>query len=181
MKNKINIILYGNASQGKTTSLMKLAVLLAGNGVIMPTIQKSIDTLFKIGKGYKDARFIVEYRGLLVYIATGGDSWMISRINNEFFEGKSSGLVDVYKTSGDKVEELTLDDKKALPNKQPDICICACRPSGDGYGAIKSIHSASERMLLDYSSQLWIHKEKAKDNDIQAKEILDIINCSFGV
>ena len=123
MKNRVNIILFGKASIGKTTSLMKLAVLLSGGGVFVQVIQNSIDKLFKKGKKYKDARFIIEYKGLLVFIATGGDSWKISRVNYEFFERKNSGLVDVYRINTGNVEALTLDDKIELAKRLPDVCI----------------------------------------------------------
>lgn len=164
----IQIILYGEANNGKTTSLMKLAAILGGSGVAA-----QIDGLFKTKTRYKDARFIVEYKEKLIYIGTCGDTWAASRVNINFFERDYSSKLDVYLISGGTVREYT---KAPDETRKPDVCVCACRPEGDSYGAIKALHSYSETSIQKYKQQIWIRKDKDIDCNVQAKELKDIID-----
>ena len=79
------IVLYGKANQGKTTTLRQLSIKLVGDN---PEMTQAINALFKKNQKTKDIRIIVNYRGVLVFIATGGDAWSICRSSCEFFDGK---------------------------------------------------------------------------------------------
>ena len=165
----IHIILYGEANSGKTTSLLKLAAMLGGNGV-----EAQIENLLKseTGTRYGDARFIVEYREKLIYIGTGGDTWAVCRGHTECFDGNYSNK-QIYLISRGTVDKYT---KNADETRKPDVCVCACRPSGDGYGAIKALHSYSEKAILEYKQQIWVRKDKDTDCSAQAEELKDIID-----
>ena len=179
MKNKLNIILYGVTSQGKTTSLMKLAILLAGNGIYDPKIEAEFNKRFSKSKGtYKDGRIIVNYKGILVYIATGGDSWQVCRLNYEFFDGKFNKKPDVFVFDAETktVESLSEKDYKKYKSQVPEVSVGACRPNNDGWGPIKAIHSATEKTIFNYAMQVWVRKDRSKCNDKQARELLCMID-----
>ena len=163
----IQIILYGEANSGKTTSLMKLAAKLGGI-----TTAEIYEELKKRTRN-KDARFIVEYEGKLIYIGTCGDTWAACRVNINFFERDYSSKLDVYIISGKTVRKYT---KAPDETRKPDVCVCACRPEGDSYGAIKALHSYSETSIQKYKQQIWIRKDKDIDCNVQAKELKDIID-----
>ena len=165
----IHIILYGEANSGKTTSLLKLAAMLGGSGV-----EAQIENLLKpkTGTRYGDARFIVEYKDRLIYIGTGGDTWAACREHTECFAGNYSNK-QIFLISGGTVGKYT---KNAAETRKPDVCVCACRPSGDGYGAIKALHSYSEKAILEYKQQIWIRKDRDTDCNVQANELKDIID-----
>lgn len=166
----IQIILYGEANSGKTTSLMKLAAKLGGSGVAA-----KIDRDFKKGTRYEDARFIVEYKEKLIYIGTCGDTWAACREHTECFAGNYSNK-KIYLISGETVDPLPSSEKNTYKTRRPDVCVCACRPYGDGYGAIKALHSYSETSIQKYKQQIWIRKDKDIDCDVQADELKDIID-----
>ena len=168
----IHIILYGEANSGKTTSLLKLAAMLGGSGVAA-----KIENLLKpkTGTRYGDARFIVEYKDKLIYIGTGGDTWAACREHTECFAGNYSNK-KIYLISGKTVDPLSPSEKNIYNTRRPDVCVCACRPYGDGYGAIKALHSYSEKAILEYKEQIWIRKDKDIDCDVQADELKDIID-----
>lgn len=165
----IHIILYGEANSGKTTSLLKLAAMLGGSGV-----EAQIENLLKpkTGTRYGDARFIVEYKDKLIYIGTGGDTWAACREHTECFAGNYSNK-QIFLISGRTVGKYT---KNAAETRKPDVCVCACRPYGDGYGAIKALHSYSEKAILEYKQQIWICKDRDTDCGAQANELKDIID-----
>lgn len=172
-KKQLQIILYGEKNLGKTTTLIKLVKLLVNN----PTVSNQIDSLLKTGNKYKDARFVIELNVGYIFVATGGDSWAISRGNCEFFNGSYSNMVGVYLITGSTMKLLNNDEKKDFKErKKPIVSVCACRPSGDKYGAIKAIHSNSEQDILNYSYQIWIQKQINSVNDSNATA-LQIKNC----
>ena len=188
------MILYGEENTGKTSTLMYLAALLAGSGRFVPTLWAKITSLFFSGrKTIKDAKFIVDYKGKLIFIATGGDSWAVCKDNYNFFSDVFKRL-SMYIFDGTDVKRLEGKAKYAMKYHDPDICIGACRPSGDRKGAIKSIHSYSEdiflnnihcykdeKSILNYDLQIWI-KRNNKDYVLQALELLGAIDsyCSLG-
>ena len=172
----VGIILFGKASCGKTTSLMKLAVMLASGGEVSPAVKKAVDAEFKIDeKHYKDARFIVEYKGKLAYIGTGGDTWYVCRLNCDFFSGNYNNLTDIYLIDENGVRKLDNETKNSYKGRTPDVCVSACRPEGDGKGAVKAIHSYSEDAIMGYSRQIWVHCMD-KEHETQAQELLEIID-----
>lgn len=171
---RMMIILYGEMGQGKTSTLMQLAIILAGSGSV---VESSINSTFIKGGKYWDGRLIIRYKERLIYIATGGDSWAICRGNTEFFESDFGNLT-IYEVDAKGVRELTPEDKKKYKEDklEPDVVISACRPDGDNYGAIKALHAYSECALSNYTEQQWIRKQKTDDNNATAKDLQDRID-----
>lgn len=155
---KIQLILYGNANTGKTSTLMKLVEILCGS---TPAIIADIAGFMWPSGGYKDARFVIEYRDHHVCICTAGDSWVVSSVNCDLFDLMHPGNITVYEASPLGVTKLSARAKSLL--NEPEICVCACRPNGDRYGAIKAIHSYSHKHIVDYSFQFWFRKKEEKD------------------
>ena len=167
------IVLYGGMGQGKTSTLMQLAINLAGGGIVVTSSIHS--TFFRKGK-YWDGRLIIEYKEHLIYIATGGDSWDICYGNAEFFEKEFHNLT-IHKVDATGVTKLSAADKsKYKKDNNPDVVITACRPNGDRYGAIKALHAYSEQALSNYTEQQWIRKQKEDENSATAKDIQDRID-----
>lgn len=156
------IVLYGKANQGKTTTLRQLSIKLVGDN---PEMTQAINALFKKNQKTKDIRIIVNYRGVLVFIATGGDAWSICRSSCEFFEGKFAKKKDIYIVDANGLRQLTGEEKKTFGGK-PTVAICACRPYADGNGAIKAIHSYSVGHIMDYSEQVWLKKDGITNDDM---------------
>ena len=189
MFQEINMILFGKANIGKTTTLMKLAMLLAGNGTITPAIESSVIDHFGVKrkgvvKRFKDAHLIVKYKEKLIFIATGGDSWFVSRNNYDFFTGNYNNLTDVFFVDITGVKCLKNSEKEEFKIQKPCLSICACRPSGDNYGAIKAIHSYSVDCLGRFAQQIWIQKKDNKnvsERDSEVKEILQTIDALLGL
>ncbi len=175
MENKLFIVLYGNRNQGKTTTLMDLVVLLGGGSA---ALEKALKSALLGKKRYKDARFVIKYNDFIIHIATGGDSWAVCRGNTQFFEGNNNGNQDVYLVSNGSISLMDIPEKKIFKDIHPQVVISACRPNADSYGAIKAIHSYSETHLSDYTEQVWIKRDIAKDPDSKkiAKEIKNIID-----
>ncbi len=187
MKKKLNIVFCGKTNTGKTSTLMYLAALLAGGSrTIVPSIWNSVNSLFfRGGKPKKDARFIIDYKDIRVFIATGGDTWNISTSNYDFFMDDFRRL-DLYVIDLKGVHQLNNKSKTKLHG--PDICICACRTADDRNGAIEAIHSYSKDIFLDsvhrygnyndlmsIDMQLWI-KRNDKTIEDQAKELFMAID-----
>ena len=169
---KMLLVLYGEKSCGKTTTLMSLVKLLVG-----PIGASLVDKTFLDKRGkYKDARMIVKYNNIQMFIATGGDSWYVCRENTEFFQNSFHNM-DIYCVSSSEVRILSSVEKKTI-NLEPTICISACRPSGDKYGAIKALHAYNEKHLMAYNKQKWIRKEtqKIENSNKKAADIKVIID-----
>ena len=156
------IVLYGKANQGKTTTLRQLSIKLVGDN---PEMTQAINALFKKNQKTKDIRIIVTYRGVLVFIATGGDAWSICRSSCEFFEGKFAKKKDIYIVDANGLRQLTGEEKKTFGGK-PTVAMCACRPYADGNGAIKAIHSYIVGHIMDYSEQVWLKKDGITNDDM---------------
>lgn len=175
MKQKrMMIVLYGDMNQGKTSTLMQLAINLAGGGA---AVTNSIHNTF-IRKGkYWDGRLIIEYKEHLIYIATGGDCWDVCYGNMEFFENEFHNFT-IHKVDATGVMKLSAADKHKFKkdNPTPDVVITACRPNGDRYGVIKALHSYNEYSISNYAEQQWIRKQKEDDNNAAAKDIQDRID-----
>lgn len=169
---KLNIILYGKRNVGKTTSLVKLAKLLIGD----PGISANIDALLlKPNGGYKDARFVIDSPYGIIIICTAGDSWTVCDQDCDLFKNSLSGKIPVYLV--DSLGIVEYNGKTIGPfldTRQPKVCVCACRPSGDNYGTIKALHYYSEKYLMDYDEQRWI-QAKTKESTTNANELFQII------
>lgn len=161
------IVLYGKANQGKTTTLMQLAINLAGGGSVMTN---SIKTIFNKRSKINDVRIIIEYNGIYVYIASGGDNWSICKGNTNFFEGQF-GNQTIYIKDASGLRPMSVKEKNTIKSHKTKVAISACRPNGDQYGAIKAIHAYNEDHIMDYKEQLWIQKEKAIDSTAMAAEL----------
>lgn len=180
MEQKHNIILYGKENIGKTSTLMHLTLLLSGIGSTHSAWDSKSERFIYKGNKLLDARFAINYKSKLVFIATGGDNWEICKVNYNFFSGIIPGNMKIYgidKTTG----VFEIDNAKFRTNKKeivivPDISISACRPEGDRYGAIKSVHSYSEDILGKLSQQLWIQKYPDMDSLMLAKKLQSIID-----
>jgi len=165
------IVLFGDVNQGKTSTLMQLAInLVGGSSAVTSSIYS---TFFRKGK-YWDGRLIIEYKEHLIYIATGGDSWDICYGNAEFFENDFHNLT-IHKVDAFGVTKLTAADKLKYVKQKPDVVVTACRHNGDRYGAIKALHAYSEQSLSYYAEQQWIHMQE-EDDLTMAKEIQKRIN-----
>jgi hypothetical protein len=165
---KLLLVLYGKARQGKTTTLMNLAIRLAGGG---PVMEKKIRAIFKNKNRTIDNRIIIEYKDQWIYIATGGDSWNVCKVNCNFFEKNFDSKLNIYLIDASGLRSLSLDEKKKFNNHTPKVVVSACRPDGDEYGAIKAIHSYNEKHILKYTEQLWIRKEKSFESTAMADEL----------
>lgn len=170
----------------KTSTLIELVKLLGGN---TPLLNAKIDSTLKQTNGkYKDARFIVLYGGFYIYIGTGGDEWKVCRVTTEFFEGLCNGNTDIWLIENGKDEILkTIQIEASLfKEKLPSVCILACRPNGDGFGAVKAINSYVEQCCGKFERMLWLHKhdnqkrvskdvvsQRAKAKAAEIKKIID--------
>ena len=179
-KGKMLIVLSGERNAYKTTSLIKTMIAMTEIDIdskdFTNEIKKKTKNANNTKVSYKDARFIVEYKGILIYISTAGDDWQHCNMSMKFFEGKYPRNMLVYKVSNNSIIKLSKQEFFKPENQNPDICICACRPTGDDYGAILAIHSYLERHSDQFGSQLWLRKDKNTTSDEQATEIIDIIN-----
>ena len=123
---------------------------------------------------------MIENDGKLYLVATGGDAWVVCRVNCDFFEGKVDGnvlLLRITKTSVDVITNLEL--REMLKTKVPSFCICACRPSGDGDGPIKAMHYYEEKRWKEYANMIWIQFGigllRRKQSDINAGHLYKLI------
>ncbi len=185
-KGKMLIVLNGDRNVYKTTSLIETMIAMTGISIdskgftnIIKKKTKNSNKNNTLPVSFLDARFIVVYKGLLIYISTAGDDWHHCKMSMRFFEGNYSKNMLVYKVSNNSIDKLTQQELSMPQNQNPDICICACRPTGDDYGAIKAIHSHLERHSDHFWSQLWLRKDKQKTSKQQASEIIDIIKYFY--
>lgn len=174
---RLLIVLYGKKNQGKTTTLKELILLLANSGIISPKLSTSLYKLFPHKGKNKDGRFILEINKKRILIATAGDSWTISRGNVEFFESKYKLSMRIYRVTSSSIYELSIKEKEDYKNEKADVCICACRPSGDSTGAIKALHMYCEEAIAhNYTYQLWVQKNSLKNDSTLAKELYDLVD-----
>lgn len=173
------IVLYGKKNSGKTTTLIHLLELLANNDQsILTDIKRNFYN--KRGRAL-DARIVVEYCNKLILISTFGDSWLFSRLNTNFFEYAIDSKAILYVMDSKGVRQLTADDfVKRFNNKTPDYCICACRPEGDNFGAMKAYLSYMEKSAYKYSKILWIRKndKDVEPSTVTAQKLIEIIKDS---
>lgn len=163
------IVLYGKSNQGKTTTLMELAINLAGGG---PAMDKSIKAIFNKKSKLNDVRIIIEYKDVFIYIASGGDAWSICKGNTNFFESQFSKQI-IYIIDASGLRQMSSEEKISFKMKKskPKVAICACRPNGDMYGTIKAINAYNEAHIMDYNEQLWIRKDKTFASIAMAAEL----------
>lgn len=173
MKDKrLLIVLYGNANRGKTTTLKELILKLSNNGKGNPALRSILyKKISKSGKN-KDGRFILDVDGKSVYIATEGDDWRFSNVNAKFFEGSIDSKMIIHRVTSTDVIQLTDEEKKQIKGHRADICVCACRPSGDSTGAVKALHMYCEKAIEnDFIYQLWVQKNSEMKDELKADEL----------
>ena len=181
------VVLYGRKNQGKTTALMELIMELVRREGADDKFIANFKSRFlrrNHNRAFSDARIIVEYRNVLIFIGTGGDSWEWCRINTDFFECRISGKMDVYYINRNGIKKLDNADENTLRilKEKQVMVISACRPESDGNGAPKALHSYMEKTMLDYSRQIWL-RMSIENGEQQStlvkntvKELLDIID-----
>ena len=102
-----HIVLFGDTSQGKSTTLNHLIVLLTGGGTLKKSIQDAFERAFPVTNGrYPDSRHIIHFKRekdekeAIIYVSTRGDTWELVEQNFKFFYGISDGHIDVYQFNG---------------------------------------------------------------------------------
>ena len=194
-RKRMLLVLYGKENVGKTSTLVYLALLLAGNGIIDKNLESKVKRLLKYKNSkFEDARFIIECNGKLVLLSTFGDNWAACRINSDFFQGTYNNSTTIYRLTASNIIPLKSNERNRYASMSADVCVSACRPCGDGFGALKALHNhveltekAEETNTGDnYEYQLWlrIKPKEPKLTDLQvenklkaqAKELWTIIN-----
>lgn len=194
-RNKMLMVLYGKENVGKTSTLVYLALLLAGNGIINKNLERKVKRTLKYKKSkFRDVRFIIECDGKLVLLCTFGDNWAACRINVDFFQGTYSNLTNIYRLTASDIIQLEPEEKNSYASMSADVCVSACRPSGDSFGALKALHNHVELTEKaedtntgdNYEYQLWLRIKPKEPNltirqvdkklKAQAKELWTIIN-----
>lgn len=175
---RLLIVLYGDSNKGKTTTLKELVLLLANGGTVLPALRALLYKFLPPKGKKKDGRFILEVNNKLIYIATGGDTWAISRGNVDFFEGNHLTSMKIYRVTSSSIVPMSLTEKKKkYLNRKADICVCACSPEGDSTGAIKALHMYCEEAIAhNYVYQLWVQKNSGMNDTAKAKELYDLVD-----
>lgn len=106
------IVLYGEQSAGKTSTLHKVFEILTRQKLPTTSSKPDIRIIFPVGNKW-------------VYMATFGDSESVIQTNFNFFGQNSRGTAAICKFDGK--EFSMIDDTKCLKDYTPDICITACR------------------------------------------------------
>lgn len=196
-----DIVLYGKNSQGKSTTLQHLIVLLLSGGkVCNPAIQKAFETAFwKHPNRYNDFMQIIFYRrevdgkNAIIYVSTRGDNWLLVEDNFEMFyqhftRHKSFAHI-FYGNKFIRLSELSKEEERLWTKERPSICIS---PANFLRGAIQAQRYYLDATYTDWKREQWILKEwtenpgesvhgyqagfiKRNHDDI-AKEIVKIIH-----
>ena len=189
------MVLYGKENVGKTSTLVYLALLLAGNGIINKNLENQVNSKLMNPQGrFDDARFIIECNGKLVLLSTFGDNWAACRINGELFLGTNVKQPTLYRLTANDIILFDSNEKNRYTPKSVDVCVSACRPSGDSFGALKALHNHVELTEKaedtntgdNYEYQLWLRIKPKVPNltkhqvenklKAQATELWTIIN-----
>ena len=152
------IVLFGDMSQGKSSTLNHLIVLLTGGGTLNTSIQNAFERAFPVKNGrYPDSRHIIHFKRedgkeAIIYVSTRGDTWEIVEQNFKFFYGISDGHIDVYQFKGKDFVKC-----EAKPEKLPLFCIS---PANFRKGAIQAERFFLDNTCLDWKRERWILKER---------------------
>ena len=147
------IVLFGENSCGKSSTLHHLIVLLCGNGKRISTVQNAFEAKFydHVHKKYKDFDIIVRYHSkdneiIPVYVCTDGDSWPIVEDNIRFFYHCIRKRHKVYEFDG--LNFIELDDVELMNKEWPMFCISPANITQFG-------GSQAQRYYLDLTSEDW--------------------------
>ncbi|WP_146739341.1 hypothetical protein [Pseudoprevotella muciniphila] len=159
--NRMLMVLYGAANQGKTLELYNLLIALVCGGSISPGLAKALSSFKKRNGSYIDNRFVIDYEGAIIVICSGGDTWSICKKNTQVFDASIKHGVIVYRVTSSGIDKMTSSDIESIKKAdKPIVCVTACRPSGDAYGAFKVLHAYSEKSIMEYDNQVWLHKKR---------------------
>ena len=156
------IVLFGDTSQGKSTTLNHLIVLLTGGGTLNPSIQNAFERAFLATNGrYKDSRHIIHFKReedgkeAIIYVSTRGDTWDIVEQNFKFFYRISDGHIDVHQFNGKDFVKC-----KALNSWNPPCPLFCISPANFHKGAIQAERYFLDNTCLDWKRERWILKER---------------------
>ncbi len=195
-----DIVLFGKSSQGKSSSLQHLVVLLlSGGNTPNPNIIGAFETRFWNGKTYDDFMIIVKYhrysdgKESVIYISTKGDTWEIVENNFEFFyrqskrQGKTIHIFDGL--SFVKWEDLSITEQNLWLQESPSICIS---PANFRNGSIQAQRYYLDATYNDWKCEHWIRREReekptdplleyshkiiCKTHDITARNLIGLIH-----
>ena len=155
------IVLFGDKSQGKSTTLNHLIVLLTGGGKLKKPIQDAFERAFPVTNGrYPDSRHIIHFKRekdgkeAIIYVSTKGDTWDIVEQNFKFFYRISDGHIDVFQFNGKDYVKC-----KARPTELPCPLFCIS-PASFQKGAIQAERYFLDNTCLDWKRERWILKER---------------------
>ena len=162
------VVLFGKSSQGKSSTLQHLSVLLlSGGNSPDSTIQKAFENKFWNGRTYNDFMLILKYRReadgkeARIYLSTKGDTWEIVENNFEFFyrQSKRQGKTIHVFNGTEFIEWKDLDDeeKKQWLQDSPTICIT---PANFRRGSIQALRYYLDATYDDWKCEHWIRRER---------------------
>jgi len=156
------VVLFGDTSQGKSSTLNHLIVLLTGGGKLKKSIQGAFERAFPVTNGrYPDSRHIIHFKReedgkeSTIYVSTRGDTWDIVEQNFKFFYRVSDGYVDVYQFNGKDFVKCN-----ALNTWNPPCPLFCISPANFRKGAIQAERYFLDNTCLDWKRERWILKER---------------------
>lgn len=153
--NRVNklIVLYGEPSVGKTTTLKKVFKIITG---------------LDIPNTYNEIRIVFKLENSTIYLATLGDSTSIMDTNFNFFHAIIRTNANVYEYDGNNLVEI---DKHRLQQLNPDVCITACRTYRDGTPN-DTYNCLCEHIVEDMPSSVkWIAKQQANGSRKECRAV----------
>lgn len=155
------IVLYGDNSCGKTSTLHHLIVLLCGHGNLVPAIQTAFENAFydKNHDRYRDCDVVIPYRDkennfVPIYVSTDGDSWSIVEDNFRFFYHCIRPKHKVYVFDGKQFKQCDKNELEKL--QRPRFCITPA--NFVQFGAIQAAHYYLELTCEDWQRNYWFRK-----------------------
>ena len=169
-----DIVLFGQSSQGKSSTLQHLALLLLSGGNTLDTnIVNAFESTFwdSKKKRYLDFMVIIPYqredgKHAMIYLATDGDTWGIVENNMEFFyQYFARKKKRIYVFDGTKFtqwEELQKADQDLWLKERPLICVS---PANFNNGAIQAQRYYLDVTYKDWKSEHWIRRDREDSED----------------
>lgn len=196
-----DIVLFGSNSQGKSTTLQHLIVLLLSGGrTCNLNVQSAFESAFlKKTSSYEDFMQIVFYKReedgkhAVIYVSTKGDNWLLVEDNFEMFYqhfSRHKNFAHIFNgTKFIPLSELTKEEISDWIKERPSICIS---PANFMRGAVQAQRYYLDATYQDWRRERWILKEWVEDpgtpvpgykakiirqnHDDIAKEIIRIIH-----
>ena len=163
INNKMScLVLFGDVSCGKSSTLNHLIVLLTGGGTLKKPIQAAFERAFPVKNNrYPDSHHIIHYKRktegkeAYIYVSTVGDTWGIVEQNFKFFYRVSDGYIDIYQFDGKDFVKC-----KALNTWEPPCPQFCISPANFHKGAIQAERYFLANTCLDWRRERWILKER---------------------